>query len=876
MEENEPNGSQSLSLRLRRDAGGFVGSFRSSWRKRWFRIGAYALVGLLVLWLLVWALFARNLPSADSLLTYKPPLPSYVRDMEGTPIHSFARERRIELRYDEYPPLLVRAFLAAEDRTFFEHGGLDYPGILGAIFDYVTKLGSGERAKGGSTITQQVAKNLLLGNEYSVTRKVKEAILARRIESVLTKQQIMELYLNQIPLGRNSYGVQAASLAYFNKDVSQLTLEEMAFLAILPKAPETYGRAKNAARALERRNFVLSEMVRNDFIEEGAYQTASAQPLKITDRAPQVASDKAGYFLEEVRRQLIGRFGESEKQGPYSVYSGGLWVRTSLNPTMQNYAEDALRNGLMRFPGRSWMGPIRTIKVGPGWAQRLSAENLNAGMPDWRIAVMLAKAPTAARIGFADGKEGILPSWGATQARKGTNLSAFATMKPGDIFAVKAEGDAWTLRVIPEISGGFVAQDPQTGRVLAMQGGWDVSLASYNRATQAERQPGSSFKPFVYAAALDAGMTPASIIVDGPFCVYQSAKLGRKCFRNFGGGAGAGPQTMRWGLEQSRNLMTVRAASQSGMDKVVKLAAAAGISKPGKDYLPVLAVSLGSGETTVMDMVNAYSVLSQNGRERRPTLIDFVQDRDGKVRYRADTRPCEGCNKADWDGKPMPRPPARTKQMIDPLSSYQVVNMLEGVIKRGTATQLLKLRRPIFGKTGTTTGPTNVWFVGGSAQLTAGVYMGYDQPRPMGGFAQGGTLAVPIFNDFASKAMKDDPVLPFRAPAGIRMIRVDRSSGKRVFGAWPGFDPKSSVIWEAFKADSEPRRSIRKDEIKGAKKSASDRPRARASGSRAAGGNNRSSGAGRGADRPGQDNGGNRRPSNAGDSDFLQRQGGIY
>jgi penicillin-binding protein 1A len=865
MEETDTAEPTNMSLRLRREAGGWVGSFKDSWRKRWFRLAFYALFGALLVWLLLWLVFARNLPSADSLLTYKPPLPTYVRDISGTPVHSYARERRVELRYDEYPPMLVRAFLAAEDRTFFEHGGLDYPGLIGAVFDYVTKIGSGARAKGGSTITQQVAKNLLLGNEYSVTRKVKEAILARRIESVLTKQQIMELYLNQIPLGRNSFGVQAASLAYFNKDVNQLTLSEMAFLAILPKAPETYGRAKNAARALERRNFVLSEMLRNDFIAESDLQTAAAAPLNISERAPTLASDKAGYFLEEVRRQLIEKFGETEKQGPYSVYSGGLWVRTSLDPEMQVHAERALRSGLQRFPGRNWTGPIKTISVGAGWPQRLASENLNAGMDDWRIAVLLVKGQTAAKIGFADGTEGILPSWGATQPRKGTGATAFNSMKAGDIFAVKAEGNAWTLRVIPEISGGFVAQNPQTGRVLAMQGGWDVSLQSYNRATQAERQPGSSFKPFAYAAALDGGMTPASIIIDGPFCVYQSAKLGRKCFKNFGGSGGAGPQTMRWGLEQSRNLMTVRAASQTGMDKVVKLAAAAGISRPGKDYLPVLAVALGAGETTVMDMVNAYSVLSQNGRERRPTVIDYVQDREGKVRYRADTRVCEGCNRPDWDGRSMPRPPARTKQMIDPQSSYQVVNMLEGVIKRGTATQLLKLRRPVFGKTGTTTGPTNVWFVGGSAQLTAGVYMGYDQPRPMGGFAQGGTLAVPIFYDFAKDAMKDMPVLPFRAPAGIRMIRIDRSSGKRVFGAWPSSDPKASVIWEAFKADSEPRRSIRKDEIKQVTRKKTVRTEGRGSSGASSGGERRR--AAPTEDRP---------RKSAGDSDFLQREGGIY
>ncbi len=800
-----------FSLRLRRNSRGLLGWWRARWPKRWFRWIVYALVGIALFFALIWLVFARNLPSADTLLTYKPPLPTHVRDINGAPIHSYARERRVQLKYAEFPKLLVRAFLAAEDKTFFEHGGIDYPGIISAM---ITNLTSSGRPIGASTITQQVAKNLLLTNEVSYTRKIRELILARRIEDVLTKQQILELYLNQIALGRNSFGVQAASLAYFGKDVSELTLGQMAFIAILPKAPETYGREKFAGRAVERRNWAIKGMLENGYITRVEHDAAIAEPLQMIARAGPEKELVGGYFIEEVRRTLIGQFGENADKGPYSVYDGGLWVRTSLNTDYQGYAENALRDGLVKYDrGQGWTGPLRSLKAGDGWAARLNAENLGAGYADWKVAMVLEKAGTAARIGFANGTVGILPSWAATSPRKGTGVSAFNTMKPGDVIAVKAEGGAWVLRNIPDISGGFVAQDPQTGRVLAMQGGFESRLATYNRATQAERQPGSSFKPFVYASALDGGMTPASIIVDGPFCVYQSAKLGRKCFKNFGGSGGAGPQTMRWGLEQSRNLMTVRAASQTGMERVVKLASDLGISKPNKNYLPVLAVSLGSGETTVMDMVNAYSVLSQNGRDRRPTLIDFVQDRDGKVRFRADKRPCERCNMPDWDGKPMPRPPARNRQVMDAMSAFQVVHMLEGVITRGTATELKKLGRPIFGKTGTTTGPTNVWFVGGSAQITAGVYMGFDKPRPMGGYAQGGTLAVPIFKAFAEKAMKDMPVIPFRAPAGIRMVRIDRSSGKKVFGAWPSNDPKSAVIWEAFKPESEPRRTIRRDEI---------------------------------------------------------------
>lgn len=836
-----------IMARLRRDAEAARNWFHVRYAEPRFRLIVRIVGAALLGYLLFWVVFARNLPSADSLLTYKPPLPSYVRDVNGEPVHSYARERRVELRYEEYPTQLVNAFLSAEDKTFFSHGGIDFPGLAGAVFDYARKIGSGERARGGSTITQQVAKNLLLGNEYSVTRKVKEAILARRIESVLTKPQILELYLNQIPLGRNSFGVQAAARAYFNKDVADLALHEMAFLAILPKAPETYGRKRNEGRALARRDYVLREMLDNGFITQSQYQTARAAPLGILPRAATAPNlNMGGYFLEEVRRELIGKYGETDDAGPYSVYDGGLWVRTSLNPDYQRYAEQALRDGLTRYDaGKGWRGPITKIEAGEGWAQRLAALNLGAGYPDWRIALVLGKSGGAAQIGFADGSTASLPASAAAMPRRGTATAAFTLMRTGDVIVVKRDGASYALRSIPEVSGGMVVQDPRTGRVLAMQGGFDVRLASYNRATQAMRQPGSSFKPFVYAAALDGGMTPADIIIDGPFCVYQSAKLGRKCFRNFDGG-GSGPRTMRWGLEQSRNLMTVRAASQTGMERISKMAAAVGVSPPGQPYPALLSIALGAGDTNVLNLVNAYSILASNGRERKPTLIDYVQDRDGKVRFRADTRRCEGCLAPDWNGRAMPRPPARTKQLIDPQTAYQVVHMLEGVVQRGTAVQLRDMNRPLFGKTGTTSGPTNVWFVGGSPDLIAGLYMGFDQPRNMGGYVQGSTYAVPIFKAFATKAMAGMPIIPFRAPPGMRMIRIDRMSGKRVYGVWPTNDPKSPVIWEAFKPESEPRRTIRRDELEAQKKK----------------------------DEKGSVDAGQK--GQRGDSDFLQREGGIY
>jgi penicillin-binding protein 1A len=834
---------------LHRDAGNALGrswaAFRRLMRRRWAKIAAVLIALPILAYILLWFFFARGLPSAETLLTYEPALPTTVRDIEGEPVHQFARERRVELDFAEYPPQLINAFISAEDRNFFSHGGLDYAGLAGAVVDYVSKVGSGERARGGSTITQQVAKNLLLGDEYSVTRKIREAFLARRIERVLSKEQILELYLNQIFLGRNAYGVQSAARAYYDKDVDALELHEMAYLAILPKAPNNYHPERHTERALARRNYVLAQMERNGFIT--AQQRAAADSLPLgTVRGPRESiRNVGGYFVEEVRRTLVQQYGEEMEDGPNSVYAGGLWVRTSLDLDMQEAAQTALRDGLMRYErGRGWRDPGLTIPIDGDWRFQLSAADYGVGYDDWRAAVVLSKEGNSATIGFTDGSTAQLPAANAAMPRRGSGQPAFQALRPGMIIAVAEQGGAWGLRSVPEISGGFVAQEVATGRVLAMQGGWDVRGGEwFNRATQAQRQPGSTFKPFVYAAALDNGMTPASIIVDGPFCVWQGAALGQKCFRNFSGG-NAGPQTMRWGLEQSRNLMTVRAANQVGMDKVVRVSKTMGIG----EYPPYLAVSLGAGDTTVMQMTNAFAMLANHGRELKPTLIDYIQDRHGRVIQRADTRceAMENCNAPDWDGRPMPRPPLRTKQLMDPMTAYQMVHILTGVVERGTATTLRDLNRPLFGKTGTSTGPTNVWFVGGSADIVAGVYMGFDQPRPMGGYAQGGTLAAPIFKQFAQKAFEGMPVVPFRAPQGIRMVRIDRRSGRKVFGAWPTDEPRAAVIWEAFKPESEPRRTIRRDEV------AREVPQAR----RAA------------APRP--------RQEASADDEFLQREGGIY
>ncbi len=835
---------QTYASRARGDLSALKTGFARRWRESRLFKAFWALVALGVITFVggyIW--LGTGLPSADRLLTYQPSLPTMVRGSDGEIVNSYARERRVQLRFVDFPEQLTDAFLSAEDKTFWTHGGVDYGGLAGAVVDYVSKYGSGERAKGGSTITQQVAKNILVGDEYSVTRKLKEMILARRIEGVLSKEQILELYLNEIPLGRQSFGVQAASRAYFDKDVGDLDLTEVAFLAILPKAPERYGRARYKDMAITRRNYVLDQMVANGWASEADAAAAKAKPLGLVARRSEDWDPAAGYFIEEVRRRLLDKYGETDEDGPNSVYAGGLWVRTSLDMEMQHAARDSLRAGLLRYHGsRGWTGPIATINMDENWQTQLIVSNLSVDYDDWRVGVVTGRNGDDATIGFSDGNEHPL-----------NNLPD--RLKAGDVIVASPEGEgegaSWRVRTIPEVSGGLVVQDPHTGRVLAMQGGFDSRLGSFNRATQAERQPGSTIKPFVYATGLDQGMTPATLVSDGPFCVYQGAALGEKCFRNFANERGAGEQTMRWGLEQSRYLMTIHIANDAGMPNVINTVERRGIGS----YKPYLSFALGAGDTTVLQLVNAYAALANHGRQYESSLIDYVQDKNGKVIWRADRRRCDACNADEWDGKAMPRLIPAGKQVMDPDTAYQVVHMLEGVVQRGTAVRLRSLNLPIFGKTGTTSGPTNAWFMGGSADLVAGVYVGFDQPRNLGGYVQGGNTAGPIIKQLIEQTKPRWPTTPVAAPDGIRMVRIDRRSGKRVFEGWP--DMKEYVpgsIWEAFKPDTEPRRLQ-------ARQTLEEKRKAAIAAIRAATAERQSSSADQGV---------------AIDDTFLEDQGGIY
>jgi penicillin-binding protein 1A len=652
-----------MRIALKRGGGGT--SHLPPWLgKKWVR-WLLALLGLLVIACTIfWYLFIRGLPSTDALLAYEPPLPTNVRSIDGTPVYSFARERRVELGFDELPKPLIQAFISAEDKTFFRHKGVNPLTFLNGVYEYVTKYGSGERAHGGSTITQQLAKNLLIGDEYSPSRKIREAVLADPHRTGADKEQILELYLNQIFLGRNAYGVQSAARAYFGKDVDHLTLPETAYLAILPKAPSNYDPDRHEDRAKERRAYVLREMHANGYITAEQEAAADAAPLGTVPRSDakrDIERQFEGHFMEEVRRELIDRYGEADEKGSHGVYTGGLWVRSSLNPVMQKAAEQALRQGLLRyrFGGRlaRRVGRDRSRR---GLAGRDSASSIRSpacpnGVPPWsfpRAAARRRSASwTAARASF--------PPGAPTQPKRGVGGRAFDFLKAGDVVLVARSGDAWALRSIPVVSGGFVAENPHTGQVLAMQGGFDPR-EPFNRATQALRQPGSAFKPIVYSAALDSGMTPASIIDDAPFCVFQTASLGTKCFRNFSGGY-AGPQTMRWGVEQSRNLMTVRAATQTGMDKVVALAKAMGVG----DLSALYRVFAGRGRD---DRAAPHQRLCDARQSGPQPEADAHRLRAGSPRQGHLARghaPVRRLQREGLEWRRMPRPALRGAQVLD-------------------------------------------------------------------------------------------------------------------------------------------------------------------------------------------------------------------
>ncbi|HEU5094704.1 MAG TPA: penicillin-binding protein 1A [Reyranella sp.] len=768
--------------------------------------------------------FSHGLPDHKQLADYQPPTVSRLYAADGRLLAEFAHEKRIFVPVAAMPKRLLEAFIAAEDQRFYSHPGVDFIGMARAA---ITDLANpGRRPEGASGITQQVAKNFLLSNQATISRKIREAILAFRIEQTYSKDHILELYLNEIYLGAGNYGVASAALNYFDRSLGELSLSEIAYLAGLPKAPNRYNIRRNPQEAYARRDYVLGRMREDGYITAAEEKAAKAEKLTYRKRGPTEVVT-ADYFAEEARRNLLAAYGDK------GLYESGLTVMTSLDPAIQETADKALRAGLIAYDRRhGWRGPYAKIAdMGADWQEefaRIEQRRPLYGPPDWQLAVVTKVEPQAAIIGGLPEKD---PDAGAAAASSntGTGTVPFAEMRwacktgpqqtvgacpgrpanvvhVGDVIVVeKVEKDArdkpyppdtYGLRQVPNVNGAVIVMEPQTGRILAMSGGWSYGMSQFNRAVQAQRQPGSSFKPFVYVAAMDAGLTPSTLVLDAPF--EYDPGYGQPIWRpgNYQNEAPLGPATVRRGLEQSRNLMTVRMAQQIGMKRVVEVAREFGISDDMKAYLPM---ALGAVDTTLLRMTMAHAQLANGARRITPSLIDRVQDREGKTIYRHDPRICEGCGEAPAGQKPAPPHIVDPRKPFhDPASVYQVVNMMLGVTTRGTAAQLAKLGRPIAGKTGTTNDSKDTWFFGSTPDLTIGVYVGFDDPRTLGRNETGSGTAAPIYERIAKVVYKDKPPTPFRVPPGLRLVRVDHDTGQP---AWPG-DP--NAIDEFFKPGTEP------------------------------------------------------------------------
>ncbi|TBA84900.1 penicillin-binding protein 1A [Rhizobium ruizarguesonis] len=752
---------------------------------------------------------AKDLPDYAVLNSYAPPVTTRVHAGNGALMAEYAKEKRLFLPIQAVPDRVKAAFLSAEDKNFYNHPGVDLTGLGRAILVNLQNFGSGRRPVGASTITQQVAKNFLLSSDQTIDRKIKEAILSFRIEQAYSKDKILELYLNEIFFGLNSYGIAGAALTYFNKSVTELTVAEAAYLASLPKGPANYHPFRHPEAALERRNWVIDRMVENGYVSQPDGEEAKKQPLGVTARTTGPSLFASDFFAEAVRRQLIDQYGEKV------LYEGGLSVRTSLDPQMQLAARKALQDGLVTYDERrGFHGPIKQIDASGDWGKALADIPALSDVPEWRLAVVLAVSDSTVDIGLqpakdgsgkvaADRQRGTIDAknmqWAfrsADGARK-TTKSPVGAVSPGDVVYVAKLGDdastSYRLQQPPKVQGGLVAMDPKTGRVLAMVGGFSYAQSEFNRATQAMRQPGSSFKPFVYAAAMDNGYTPASVIMDAPIEIVSGGQVWRP--ENYGGESG-GPSTLRSGIEHSRNLMTVRLANDLGMNIVAEYAERFGIYD---HMMPVLSMSLGAGDTTVLRMVSAYSVIANGGKQIKPTLIDRIQDRYGKTIFRHEERLCEGCNAGDWQSQEEPNIVDNRETVLDPMTAYQITSMMQGVIQRGTAAGKVDLGgRDVAGKTGTTNDEKDAWFVGFTPDLVAGLYMGFDTPAPLGRGGTGGVLSAPIFNEFMQAAVKDMPESKFVIPSGMNLISIDRKTG---MAAGEG-DPNTIV--EAFKPGTGP------------------------------------------------------------------------
>jgi penicillin-binding protein 1A len=770
------------------------------------------LVGVAAIGGLIWH-FSKDLPDYSQLQDYEPPEMTRVHAADGSLLAEYADKRRIFVPIQAIPKRVINAFVAAEDKNFYEHSGLDYMGILRAAVVQVENIGRNKRAQGASTITQQVAKNFLLTNERTYERKIKEALLALKIERTYSKDKILELYLNEIFLGFGSYGVGAASLLYFDKSVNELSVAEAAYLAALPKGPNNYHPFRQRERAIERRNYVIDRMMEDHYITTAEGEQAKKEGLNVTARTTGAHIVSAEYFAEEVRRQVYETYGEKK------LYEGGLSIRTSLDPKIQGMARKALTEGLVNYDEtRGYRGPVTKIDVSGDWGLKLADVRALTDVAPWRLAVVLEVSDQAARVGFQPGRDpggavsrerqvGIVPLDGVKWAKSASLsererakpiLRVGQVLSPGDVIYVDPltrEGTQFRLRQVPEVSGAMAIMDPVTGRVLALVGGFSYDQSQFDRATQAMRQPGSSFKPIVYAAAIDNGYTPSTMVLDAPIELDQGGGLGIWKPANYEKDKYFGPQTLRFGIEHSRNVMTVRLAQDIGMPMIAEYAKRFGVYD---NLPPYLSFALGAGETTVLKMTTAYAMIANGGRKVTATLIDRIQDRYGHTVYKNDQRECRGCDATKWQNQPEPVLIDRREQVLDPMTAYQITSIMEGVVQRGTATVVREVGKPIAGKTGTTNDQKDAWFIGFTPDLVAGVYVGYDKPRDLGSGETGGHIAAPIVKDFFKVALADKPPIPFRVPPGIKLIRVDLKTGLR---AGPG---TQTAILEAFKPGTAP------------------------------------------------------------------------
>jgi penicillin-binding protein 1A len=762
------------------------------------------LCGAGVLGLAVWH-FGRGLPDYQQLADYQPAVVTRIHAGDGRLLAEYAAERRVFVPIKAMPPRVIQAFIAAEDQNFYSHHGVDPIAIMRAAATNLLRAG---RPIGASTITQQVAKNFFLTNEVSYRRKIQEVLLSLRIEQALPKERILELYLNEIYLGGGAYGVAAAALQYFNKSLDELTVAEAAFLGALPKGPNNYNPQRSPDAAKARRDWVVDRMHREGFITAAEAEEAQQGPV-VTRKRDETEMVNAPYFAEEVRRELLARYGEK------GLYKSGLSVRTSLSPVLQAAADKALRDGLLAYDRRhGYRGPVTHLDgVGADWKTALAAVPLpaGAGAEHWRPAVVLATEADGAAIGLADGARGRIPFDELKWARPTLEdqrvgpapKSAADVLKVGDVVLVEglAGGDgkreaSFGLRQLPNVSGALVSLDPHTGRVLAIAGGYSYEMSQFDRATQAKRQPGSSFKPFVYLAALDHGFTPTTLVLDAPFVVDQGPGLPKWKPTNYNTTKFSGPTPLRVGIEQSKNLMTARLGQVVGLDTVAEYAERFGVYDKAPRFYSMV---LGVGETTPLRMAAAYGMIVNGGKRIHPTFIDRVQDRNGATIFRADDRPCEGCSNVEWRGQAPPEIPDNREQVVDPATAYQMVSIMQGVVERGTGSAAKAVGKPLAGKTGTTNDYQDNWFVGYSPDLVCAVYIGFDTPRTLGEHPPetGGKNATPIFRDFMIEALKDKPATAFRIPPGIRLVRINPATGQP---ARPG---DKTVIWEAFKPGTE-------------------------------------------------------------------------